>query len=139
MSRRNNKGRRENSTFANRRLPDPWTPSVSPVPYGRLTAFEDRRLWHPQGAWRPAASFVTPRHRLTLVDRSRRTPWGGVRLSSYPSGSNALVAFQKPSQVLICVRRQMRKEVLHALRKTGKLGQGAPRWSEYSSISCRRS
>lgn len=48
--------------------------------------------------------------------------------------------FYNPRQTLVCVRRQVRRNVLFALRQIGK-GSGAKRrarWSEASRIVCRR-
>lgn len=39
-------------------------------------------------------------------------------------------------QALVCAKRSARKEVLHALGKTGKSGQKKPRFNENSSIRC---
>lgn len=46
-------------------------------------------------------------------------------------------AFKHPPSVAICVRRKRRKEVLHALHKTGRgSGRGKRRWLRSSSIHC---
>lgn len=48
------------------------------------------------------------------------------------------IAFTAPRETIQCVRRQRRKEVLHAHKKTGK-GKGRqrkPRWSRWSNIKC---
>lgn len=100
-----------------------------------LLAFEDRRLWNPEGDIAPARSFSTTRHRLRAVlspsiqvrdryeDRSYRpVPW--------------LIGFRNPSRVLVCVRRKQRREVLFALGQGGKNGQSSHRLSEYSDIHC---
>lgn len=108
-----------------------------------LSEFEDRREWHPEGFARPARLFSRPRHRLSLVDQPRRSrtplnrdPFSHLR--SFNSQTKARIAFREPDRVLVCVRRNIRKEVLHAFRKTGRVGQRRPRRSFYSSISCRR-
>lgn len=99
-----------------------------------LADIEDRRYYNPQGAFAPARSFSKPRHRLKAIDR---TPPTGDLFRKNRSQTRALIAFQAPQNVLVCVRRQRRKEVLHALNKAGKVGQRRPRRSFYSSISCR--
>ena len=47
--------------------------------------------------------------------------------------------FLHPKQTLVCQRRQARRRVLHALRKTGKNGRGnrRARWSAASYVACR--
>lgn len=45
--------------------------------------------------------------------------------------------FLAPYRAAVCRRRQVRKAVLHALRKTGKAGQKKARWSAKSYIRCR--
>lgn len=155
MSRISNRsGRRgtsDSNYTANRRLPVPSSRSyVSPSPsrlgYSSLQLFEDRRRWDPAGPNAPARSFSTPRHRLTLVDRSTprkinysSTPYASSPFATGMSQTKATIAFAEPRRVLLCVRRQQRKEVLHALRKTGP-GSGASRydnWNEYSNVRCR--
>lgn len=47
------------------------------------------------------------------------------------------VSFENARRLLICARRQIRSRVLHALRKTGKVGQARPRRNAFSDISCK--
>ena len=53
-----------------------------------------------------------------------------------PSKVPYQIAFSAPAETLVCVRRHRRKQVLHALRKTGKGGQKKARWSKWSSYRC---
>lgn len=106
----------------------------SPGGFSPLVEFEDRRLWNPEGIYAPAKSFDSSRHRL-VESRTLRKVSGSLR--SFERFSPAAVAFARPSRVLICVRRQQRREVMHALGHAGGVGQKSPRFSEYSSISCR--
>lgn len=126
--------RRDNLSIANPRLPFSLAPRLSP-----LSLYEDRRQFHPLGSAAPASSFSSPRSRLSLRDRryvsSKSSSPGRV---SFPSQTKAAVAFSTPGRVLVCVRRHTRKEVLHALRKTGRVGQKRPRRNLQSLISCRR-
>lgn len=108
-----------------------------------LRSYEDRRTFHPEGSFRPAASFNRPRHRLVVsgypkrdsVVRSSRN-YRFNKLSSL-SGTPAHIMFERPRKVVMCVRRQMRREVLHAYRKTGRGGQRRPRWNWYSRVRCK--
>lgn len=53
-----------------------------------------------------------------------------------PAGvQNQYLQFNSPRQVLTCVRRQKRREVLFALRRTGG-GHRKPKWREESYIRC---
>lgn len=141
MARNRSRVRREDNTFASRRLPD-LNSYVTPVPYNRLRLYEDRRYWHPEGLYSPARSFSQSRHRLRHTTQPRPR---GARLNKQynPSRLNFgtlshRIGFRNPDRVLICVRRQQRREVLHARRKTGRRGQRRPRFNWYSKISCRR-
>lgn len=46
------------------------------------------------------------------------------------------VSFQQPKNVIACVRRKIREEVLHAFNKTGKRGQRRPRRTPTSPVKC---
>lgn len=46
------------------------------------------------------------------------------------------LAFNAPQETLVCVRRSRRRQVLHALKKTGKGGQRKPRRSRWSDYKC---
>lgn len=94
-----------------------------------LTQFEDRRTYHPDSIARNATSFFSNAHSLQVPIGKT----GRELLEKFPSSR---VGFTDAKNVLICVRRKQRKEVLHALKKTGKTGQKAPRRSFYSDIQC---
>jgi len=100
----------------------PWGPSLlRPVPYPLPTTY-DRRTFHPLGKLRPAATSLGKRHQLKTLKKP-------APLSK--------IGFANPRHVLVCIRRNQRKQVLHAINKTGKAGQRRPRRNEYSEISCR--
>ena len=81
----------------------------------------------------------------------RYTPIGGgsprARLSRELRGMGqrkkplSRIGFINPARVVICARRRMRREVLHAFRKVGA-GGGArfprkkPRYNEWSGVVC---
>lgn len=97
-----------------------------------LREFEDRRAFHPLGKTTPARSFQT-RSRLVVTNPLPLF----VPYQVKAAGRWAKIAFQGPKKVLVCVRRSIRKEVLHALHLTGRgSGGGKKRWSEHSSIHC---
>lgn len=116
------KGRRGTSSTSNLGLP---TFSPFTVLLGQLDLFEDRRLFNPELA-PPARSTNRSRHRL-VIPRSTRSRG---KLPQF-------VGFDVPEKVLICVRRKIRGEVLHAKKKTGRRGQKKPRRGYYSSVSCK--
>lgn len=145
MSRRSDRRkRRDTQDIANRRLPLPYEyvrPGLNSYVSERLRFYEDRRQWHPEGVYRPARSFSRSFHRLRVVS-DRREPVRSRKarnfLQEMRSSVPVRVGFQSPDGVLVCVRRKQRREVLHALRKTGRGGQRRPVWNWYSRISCRR-
>lgn len=90
-----------------------------------LTAYEDRRTWHPA-------------RKAVRVPRSFR---GSTRLQIGPSRHLAkyptpVIQFAAPHRVLVCVRRHIRREVLYAFNKAGRGGQLSPRWTAWSSVNC---
>jgi len=105
-----------------------------------LLEFEDRRTWYP-GAHIPTG-YAPPR---TFFGSPARVVLGGPRSGflgpsrplrgAYPSFR---VGFEHPRSTLVCVRRQQRREVLHAKRVAGRSGLRPPRRSIFSSVSCRR-
>lgn len=91
-----------------------------------LTDIQDLRNFDFEPGTRPARLFsgVTASVGLDQPTRSKQAP------SRVPTQ----IAFTAPQETLVCVRRHRRRQVLHALRKTGKGGQRKPRrtpWSEY--------
>lgn len=90
-----------------------------------LREIEDRRDFHPERAARPARSFKSPRHQLTIP----KNQMGNMKLPS-------AIGFKDPDRVLICVRRKQRRSVLFA-KKKHKKGAGSKRSrSYYSNIQC---
>lgn len=88
---------------------------------GRPDPILDRRRWLPPKYPRPVAA--RRKHRLI-----------GLRVQSPLYGLH----FRSPIRVQLCVRRRVRKEVLHAFRRIGK-GKGSRRTkrrNEWSSIGC---
>jgi len=93
-------------------------------PASLLREIEDRRTYHPERAARPARSLSKPRHRLvTPHQKGRRIPYG--------------VRFDDPVTTFVCVRRNTRRQVLFAKKKTRK-GSGARRRrrSWFSDVQC---
>lgn len=113
-----------------------YRPIVTHTAPKALTPIEDRRTYHPQGKARPARSLNKSQHRLAIATskpahvRSAKRSVGQARLPH-------AVQFEAPKQVLVCIRRKARKEVLFALRKTGKGARAKRhRQSYYSNVRC---
>lgn len=91
---------------------------------------EDRRSYYPTPyatSWRPATVVSGRPARLSAPKPSRPS-----RLSWVPPQ----VAFASPSRTWVCIRRKMRREVLHAFGRAGRR-VARPRYSVYSSVSCK--
>lgn len=152
--RRSKKGyrqaQREDNSFTSRRLSGATYNAFYESPHNfrpsSLSLFEDRRQFHPEGSARPARSFASSRHRLRLlgVPVARAVRPSGSR---YDFSSRRFVplpyriGFENPTRILLCVRRRVRREVLHALGVAGIGGAARklfkrPTRNEYSSIGC---
>lgn len=102
-------------------------PALSPLRLDIL-ALEDRRQWHPERQNRPFAAAPIQARRPVAKQRPA---------FSQPSQTKAIIAFADPSRVAVCVRRGVRREVLHALKVAGGTGQRRPRFNASSKISCK--
>lgn len=139
--------------------------SPSPKPQVRLAvdrqrpsaAIDDRRVWHPLGDARPAYdTSYRPVKTLRVLDRPRTLqsplPKGSIKVGKkaaqrqrqaqinrfgpdYHSQTKAIVAFAEPGKVLHCIKRKVRREVLHALNKAGR-GNRRPTYRPESKIHC---
>lgn len=96
----------------------------------------DRRLYHPNRPFQHIVNRTTPYYRLKAHSPSLKTNRRvkPARRRLVPSA----VKFANPRGILICVRRSIRKEIMHALGKAGagQKRQKRPVRSEYSSIHC---
>lgn len=140
MSRRS----RNRTSSTGRGTTDPAKRTLAPVgtfapgPVAApLRELEDRSSFWPSTSpmdWEPARRLTGSPARLSLPTPSPSPVRGSVRVFG-PS----VVAFERPRGVAVCVRRAIRREVLHAMKKTGRghRKQRAPRRNAYSSVSCR--
>lgn len=129
---------RENNYFSNKTL---LHEIISPpVPYNvihvdfskrrNLNQIEDRRFFNPAPY---VAKTLSYQHQLKVAEE-----WGKMRRSqrlTYPSNS---VAFQQPNRIILCIRRNIRREVLHAKRYTarGRSFYKRPSRNYFSSVRC---
>ncbi len=97
-----------------------------------LRLYEDRRLHHPLGKHRPPGVFYGGPPQLIVKNRFYSKP--GRVLASQTKGR---LSFESPNRVLLCVRRNIRKQVMHATGKAGLVGQKKPHRNENSEISCK--
>lgn len=124
-------------------------------PKSESNPYQDRRLWHPLGQNRPAVSKTEFRPRI-----EEQPFWHGdpvdprtgvikklVPSKIHPSGyvyvderPNVLekwrMGYGDPWKVIICLKRQARKEVLHALNLAGKPGFKKPKYNSTSYVRC---
>jgi len=139
------RGRRDRTQIANDPLSAILTaPTVTHA--SPLTLIDDRRTWHPQGELRPFKTVqgaVT--HVISEVNRNVvRKQRGRTRLLQPKAFSQAKLVFGDRSTqraapgVLVCVRRQTRKEVIHALGKGGSRHKRKVRRNTTSNIGCKK-
>lgn len=96
---------------------------------------EDRRRYHPLADYAPPLTFRGVPAKVQVKQKfSRPHKMAGFSTPSVPKR----VAFTAPKKVLVCVRREQRKEVLFALRRTKK-GSGSKKFrTPFSEVSCKR-
>ncbi|AZL82912.1 hypothetical protein [Apis mellifera associated microvirus 39] len=109
-----------------------WTPT--PPRSVRITPeIEDRRTWHPDSSYKPPRTLSGRKAAILLPPNTpKRTQRARI-------GSKAPLEFQAPRFVAVCIRRNQRREVLHALKKTGKGARSRKhRFNALSGVICRR-
>lgn len=97
---------------------------------------QSQRLWRPNAPARTPPTRQPPRQerrRLRSTSPLSTGVWHevGAPVSRPPSED-------RPEETVVCVRRSQRREVLHALRKTGKAGQKSPKYNRQSKIHCKK-
>lgn len=118
--------RRTTLRSANHRLPMPSFPDI-PLRLSEIADFRSLR------SVLPPTPFTTTRKVARLVPTTRTVSHKKARAAKTPFSA---VAFEQPHNTLVCIRRSRRKEILHALKKTGRKGQKRPRRSAFSDIHC---
>lgn len=100
--------------------------TVSAAP--TILSLEDRRMFHPEDV---------PHPRGSLNRSSRLVVSVAPKARHISSGLPAHIKFNVPKEVALCVRRKQRRQVLFALRRTGK---GARKFyrrrNEWSNVRC---
>lgn len=121
--------------------------SLLPVSRRPINLYEDRRQYHPEGVYRPARSLVEARPRVVDiggdVDGEIFHPRTGELIYTRKAYNPARVMmsvgnfhFKDPWKVFICLKRKMRKEVMHAFGYAGKTGFKKPKYTQYSKVRC---
>lgn len=120
-------------------LPVPVT-LVRPQPPKLLTEVQDNRRWHPE-PMKPALTKVGGHARIVAKDLQRLSAQNknvsgpnGPRKSQRSISSR--LAFDVPERVLVCVRREQRRQVLFAKRAVRSGAGQKRRRSRWSDISC---
>lgn len=93
-----------------------------------LQQVEDRRRWHPERKLAPAGTF-SRRDQRRIVEKSRSNPYN----DPFPSWR---IGFEVPKKVAVCVRRKTRREVIHALGKTGAGARARRRKNQFTDVRC---
>ena len=93
------------------------------APRPSLALYEDLRRWHPMRDVRPAIRTTGRVATLAVRPTATFNPMGGLR------------SFTVPANVVTCVRRKMRREVLFAMGKSGG-GKRRPSRTWRSNVKC---
>lgn len=112
-----------------------------------LSLYEDRRVWHPEGASALPRSMVEFRTRINerppnFVGDEIYNPRTGELIytkasqMSQKTFSPWKLAFDNPWKTVICLKRKMRREIMHAFGYAGKSGFKKPRFTQYSYVKC---
>lgn len=116
------------------------SPPAALRPPARSALIDDRRRWDPGDTPRDAYGRQA---RVVMSPKASPKPrqQAGVKVKSpRPYRPGALFreaeSFSAPRSVMICVRRKSRREVLFALRKTGKGARSRKRRNEWSNVKC---
>lgn len=133
MSKRMRRGRRDitiSSPIANRQVVAPTVPFVHlptpPIPTYLDDWGNDRRRYKADYTVAPASPNRNASR--VVVDKFGK---------SVRAQTKAPLRFNIPNLVTICAKRALRKEVLHALGKTGRRGfRKKPRRNFWSAIVC---
>lgn len=104
-----------------------------------LSELEDRRLYYPDRA-RPARGLSKGATVIGISPVPQRSRNKGDRKSAAKLLSRVIDTFKfsSPKSVALCVRRHKRREVLFALKRSGKGSRSRRRRrNEFSDVSCR--
>lgn len=117
-------GRGRYKTANRRHLPVRRLPQEIVFPQTRLFEVEDRRRWSPE-EYVPYKRITGGPVRYKAVANRR----------SAPKEVPMYIGYMNPGSVVVCIRRKIRREVMHALGVAG--GRvGPPKFNESSMVRC---
>lgn len=110
----------------------------------RVELYYDRRLFKPDESTRPptAKKPLYARVALQVIHVRQKRRQFHAKLQTFNplyharSAIRTRLGFSVPRRLEVCIRRGIRKEVIHATRKAGKAGQRKPVRNFWSAISC---
>lgn len=115
-------------------------PSPSYLPQLSLPGLEaeDRRLFYPDDLYSPARTRSGSQSYRLVAGTSPARKKNVSRYSGFdrPSSVPWRVGFASPSRVMVCIRRKIRRGVMHALGYAGKTGFRRSHRNYYSSVRC---
>lgn len=146
------KNRRTRISHTNQRLRSVTAEAHTPAPvgYAKLTPLSHRALSSPLTFNSTlnknlSRSYVRPEpHPPSQPPRSNAAGdriRGAMSQGVWIEAGDRVRKSPEPSperETMVCVNRQQRREVLHALRKTGKSGQKSPEYNWKSKIHCKK-
>lgn len=123
-----------------------------PASKSTLSLYEDRRLWHPLGknAFPVSTLSKSPRivdtwslpaetdsDRFKRIKAPRPIPWEKMARESikYAPATNKWT-WENPYEMVICLKRKMRREVINALGLAGQPGFKKPKYNQFSHVKC---
>jgi small-conductance mechanosensitive channel len=134
MSRKRN--RRDTSDIAS---------DLSPraLPVNRYTVNFNTQLRDLEKRQLQAARDIARENLLALEDRRRYKPDRTVRPPTAIKRKYTRIVphrlhvrFNVPSKIALCLRRKVRKEIMHAFKKAGKGGMKKPKFNFWSKVGC---
>lgn len=130
------------------------SPLRRPLPSTQLSQYEDRRLWHPDGVYAWPKSKVEKYPRITLGSEYIPGPYEPYWAPRYPDPRRSINwpdmarksirlapatnqwSWEDPYKMIICLKRKMRREIMHALHLAGKTGFKKPKYTQFSYVRC---
>lgn len=98
-----------------------------------VRSLDDRRAFHPDDFFRPAASVFGDDARV--VERASAAPSRSPKVKfSRPAALG--FHFNVPERVAVCVRRKSRREVLFAKRRQGRGARSPKKFNYWSTVRC---
>lgn len=104
-----------------------------------LSEIEDRRRYHPLGRDTYPQS-VKYRKATDLIARGRKVQsshqTNNFATTMFDQDVPQRLGFRIPDQVAVCIRRKIRRQVIHAFDIAGRRGLSGPKYNNYSKIRC---